>query len=258
MRNIKLVATGAFLALVLLLGFGPAAQASNINSITVNSYTATTGLNITLKDAYNHVLLSGGETGAEFRVHIDLGNNNFQDVIGYCTDVFQNVGTGTYSNNYNLYNASTSPTWSSSQQAAAWLLGNYDPSLGNPYSYSMQTTINALQAAIWEVTYDYSATGSYSLGGGRLTFNNLDGTVAALANSYLTALGSAQTGGTVALNGMGFSGALVSGYNQDLIVGNVGSVPEPGSMLLFGSAAGLLGWLRRRKGQAGTEAGTEA
>ena len=254
MRNIKLVATGAFLAMVLLLGFGPAAQASNINSITVNSYTGTTGLNLTL---YGNYL--GAETGAEFKVHVDLGNNNFQDVIGYCIDLYQSVGTTTYTNNYNLYNASTSPTWSSSQQAAAWLLGHYDPSLGNPYSNSMQTTINALQAAIWEVTYDYSATGNYSLTSGNLRYNNLDGTVAALANSYLTALGAAQTGGLVALNGMGFSGALVSGYNQDLIVGNVGSsVPEPGSMLLFGSAAGLLGWLRRRKGQAGTGAGTEA
>ncbi|MFH1034140.1 MAG: Cys-Gln thioester bond-forming surface protein [Pseudomonadota bacterium] len=259
MRTTKLSTATALLALVLLLGFGSAAQASNINSITVTGWNLTSGLNVTLKDASNNVIVSGGETGAEFFVHIALGNNNFQDVIGYCIDITQGISQGTYSNNYNLYSASTTPTWSSAQQAAAWLLGHYDPSLGNPYSGNLTTTVSALQAAIWEVTYDYSATGNYNLGAGRLTFNNLDSTVAALANSYLTALGAAQTGGTVGLNNLGFAGALVSGANQDLIVGNAGSVatPEPGSMLLFGSAAGLLGWLRRRRGQVSKGAGQE-
>jgi hypothetical protein len=252
MRNIKFSTTAVFLALALMLGLGSAAQASNINSISVNSWNLTQGVNVTL---YGNNL--GTEQGAEFFVHLDLGNNNFKDVIGYCIDLNQGIGQGTYSNNYNLYTVgSTSYPETSAQQAAAWLLGHYDPAVGNPYNGNLSQTVTALQVAIWEVTYDYNSTGTYNLTGGNVKFNSLDSTVAALANSYLTGLGAAQTGGTVGLNGLSFSGALVSGSNQDLIVGNVatGATPEPGSMLLFGSAAGLLGWLRRRKAQASQEA----
>jgi hypothetical protein len=250
MNRIKLTAATALLGLGLLLGLSPAALASSINTLTVTDWNKTSGVNVTL---YGNYL--GTKTGAEFYVHMDLGNNNFQDVVGYCTDLYQTIDKGPAYTSYNLYSSSTSPTWSSSQQAAAWLLGHYDPGLGNPYTGNLTTTVTALQVAIWEVTYDYSSTGNYYLGYGNIKFNSLDSTIAALANSYLSALGSAQRGGTVALNGLNFAGAVGSDYKQDLIVGNVaiGATPEPGSMLLFGSAAGLLGWLRRRKAQTSRE-----
>jgi len=238
MSKIKFQIAAAILTVFITLGLGTAAQADTINSLTITGYTITNAVDVTVNG--NHL---GNEYGAEFRAHLDLGNNNFQDVIGYCVDLFQSIGIGTYSG-YNLSPVSSSD----STQAAAWLMGHYAPGLGNPYSpNSLTTTITALQVAIWEVTYDYSSTGSYNLGSGNFYASNLDSAIGNLANSYLTALGSAN----VNLTGLNFSGVARSESNQDLIVGNT---PEPGSMILFGSAAGLMGWLRRRRGQAKQDA----
>lgn len=224
-------ATAAILFVCVLLGLGGAAQADAINTLTVTGYTVTSGVNVTIGGQN-----LGTKYGAQFNVHLDLGNNNFEDVIAYCIDLYQTIGTGTFTG-YALNPVSES----GSTQAAAWLLGHYAPGLGNPYSpNSLTTTITALQVAIWEVTYDYSSSGSYSLGGGNFKASNLSTAVANLANSYLTALGGANP----TLTGLDFAGVVRSSKNQDLIVGNT---PEPGSMILFGSAAGLMGWLRRRR-----------
>ncbi|MBI5524189.1 MAG: PEP-CTERM sorting domain-containing protein [Desulfarculus sp.] len=225
------IAFTAVLLVCVLLGLGGAAQADTINSLTVTGYTVTSGVNVTLNGQN-----LGTKYGAQFNVHLGLGNNNFQDVIAYCVDLYQTIGTGTYTG-YSLNPVSES----GSTQAAAWLLGHYAPGLGNPYApNSLTTTITALQVAIWEVTYDYSSSGSYALGGGNFKASGLTTAVANLANSYLTAL----SGANPTLTGLQFSGVARSGANQDLIVGNT---PEPGSMILFGSAAGLMGWLRRRR-----------
>lgn len=224
-------ASAAVLFVCLLLGLGAAAQAESINTLTVSGYTLTSGVNVTIGGQN-----LGTKYGAQFNVHLDLGNNNFQDVIAYCVDLYDTIGVGTYTG-YTL-----NPVGSSDQaQAAAWLLGHYAPGLGNPYApNSLATTITALQVAIWEVTYDYSDSGNYSLTGGNFKASGLSSAVALLANSYLTNLGAADP----TLTGLAFSGVVRSGKNQDLIVG---STPEPGSMILFGSAAGLMGWLRRRR-----------
>lgn len=224
-------ATIAVLFVCVMLGLAGSAQADAINSLTVTGYTVTQGVNVTIGGQN-----LGTKYGAQFNVHLDLGNNNFQDVIAYCVDLYQTIGVGTYTG-YTLNSVASSD----STQAAAWLLGHYAPGLGNPYApNSLSTTITALQVAIWEVTYDYSSSGSYSLGGGNFKASGLSSAVATLANSYLTALAGANP----TLTGLQFSGVAVSGKNQDLIVGNT---PEPGSMILFGSAAGLMGWLRRRR-----------
>jgi hypothetical protein len=240
------ITAAAILFACLMLGMGTVAQADSMTSLTITGYNLTQGVNVTL----NNVNL-GTKYGAEFFGRVNLGNNNFEDVVGYCIDLYDTVGTGTYTS-YGL-----SPVTSSgSTQQAAWLLGHYDPSLGNPYSpNSLSTTITALQVAIWEVTFDYSSSGIYNLTSGSFKTSGLSTAVANLANSYLTALSAANLGA----NGLDFSGVVRSGTNlasdgrtltggsQDLIVGNT---PEPGSMVLFGSAAGLMGWLRRRRAQA--------
>ena len=257
MNRLKFSTATAFLALVLVLGLGSAARAETINTLTITSWNLTYQVGVTK----NNVNM-GLERGFESFVHLDFGNNNFQDVIGYCVDLDQNISSKTPYGGY-VFTA-TSPSSLAKYQAAAWLLGHYDPFLNNqPQDL---TVITALQIAIWEATYDTGTTGGYSLTGGNVKFNlsnlwsgynntnhTLADNITNLANSYLTALGAAQTNGLVGLTGLGFSGVAISGANQDLIVGNVNAVPEPGSMLLFGSAAGLLGWLRRRKGQAKQE-----
>jgi hypothetical protein len=100
----------------------------------------------------------------------------------------------------------------------------------------------------------FSADGNTMSIGGYLNnmLNNLTGSAVlndlATSNSpsfILTVTANSRTSGMIAaLN----SSALSSWADLDGTVGlSVSSVPEPGSMLLFGSAAGLLGWLRRRR-----------
>ncbi|MFH1034139.1 MAG: PEP-CTERM sorting domain-containing protein [Pseudomonadota bacterium] len=237
MSRIKLhFAAATLLTLCLLLGLNTAAQADSINSLSITGYTISNAVDVTVNG--NHL---GNKQGAQFSGTIDLGYGNFQDVIGYCIDLLQTVGTGTFTD-YSLAAVSSSANY----QAAAWLLGHYAPGLGNSYTGSLSTTITALQVAIWEVTYDYSAAGTYSLTSGNFYASNLDSGISSLATSYLQAMVAADTTQT----GLGFSGALVSASHQDLIVGSpTSATPEPASMLLFGSAAGLMGWLRRRQGR---------
>ncbi len=242
MSKIKLnLAAAMILTLGMLLGLNSPARADSIDLLTITGYNLTSGVNVTVNGAN-----LGTKYGAEFYGTIDLaGNNNFQDVVGYCVDLYQTVGSGTYSDYY-----LASVGGSASTQAAAWLLGHYAPGLGNAYSGSLTTTITALQLAIWEVTYDYSAGGSYSLSAGNFYTSGLDSGISSLATSYLQAMVASD----VTQTGLGFSGVLRSESHQDLIVGATsGATPEPASMLLFGSAAGLMGWLRRRQSKRQAE-----
>lgn len=236
MAKMKLNLAAAVILTLVLLGWGGPVQADSISSLTITGYTLTDGVDVTVNG--NHL---GTKYGTEFYGTINLGNNNFQDVIGYCVDLLQTTGTGTYTD-YSLASASSGANY----QAAAWLLSYYAPGLGNSYGGSLTTTITALQLAIWEVTYDYNAGGTYSFSSGNFYASNLSSGVSALATSYLQAMVASDVTNT----GLGFSGVPQSSSHQDLIVGAAsGSTPEPASMLLFGSAAGVMGWLRRRQNQ---------
>ncbi len=228
MRKLTLHAV-TILGICLLVGLSSPARADDINTISLASVTWGNQVDVTL---------NGSHLGLENTAEMNLLLNGFQDVIGYCVAINQNVTVGgTYGGSFLVDPTSGGP----STLGAAWLVDHYAPGLGNPYSPNyLASTITALQVAIWEVTYDYSTSGTYSLNSGAFSVANLDSGISNLANSYLKAMVAAD----FTQSGLNSSGVLVAGTVEPP------SVPEPGSMLLFGSAAGLLGWLRRRKGQA--------
>ncbi|MBI4799171.1 MAG: Cys-Gln thioester bond-forming surface protein [Desulfarculus sp.] len=235
----RISASAALLALALVLGFSPAARAEHINTLTLTGITW--GYNASI--SFNHGSSRTVSTG-EMQVTL----NNFQDVIAYCVDLNQSIGFTSY-NTYDMY--PINQTMSTLQ--AGWLLGHYGPGLGYAHAgYSTAASITALQLAIWEVTYDYASTydttgSSTALSTGNfIAYNvaNENSTVRSLALSYLASLPTQLA--QLTLTGLGYGGVARSGSQQDLVVG-ANAVPGPGSMLLFGSAAGLLGWWRRRQ-----------
>lgn len=240
MNRRRISAAAAVLALVLALGAGSVARAEHIDSLALTSITWGYNANISLFHGSSRSVATG-----EMQVTL----NNFQDVIAYCVELNQTIGFTTY-NTYDMY--PINQTMSTLQ--AGWLLGHYGPGLGYAHAgYSTAASITALQLAIWEVTYDYASTydtygSSTALTTGNfIAYNvaNENSTVRSLALSYLASIPTQLA--QLTLTGLGYSGVARSGGQQDLVVGAANAVPEPGSMLLLGSAAGLLGWWRRRQ-----------
>jgi hypothetical protein len=174
---------------------------------------------------------------AEFSVRVD----DFSDMVAYCVELQQTINQSTYQ--VTLDPVQDHPI---STLQAAWLLGHYAPGLGLAGSgLSLKASITALQIAIWEVIYDHAntdlASGSFVL---KSVYGSESALVQQLATQYLASLPD-----EIASTGLTIAGVTRSNKVQDLIYGDKssGATPEPGSMLLFGSAAACVGWLRRRK-----------
>jgi hypothetical protein len=112
-------------------------------------------------------------------------------------------------------------------------------------------------------TISFSADGNTMAIGGYLDsmLNNLTGSAvlndlaASNAPSFLLTLtaNSRTTDMITALNSSALSSWVDLGGSVGMTINPVPSVPEPGTMVLFGSAAGLMGWLRRRRERQGKE-----
>lgn len=212
-----------------LLSFAVKAEASQLEV-----------LNWTLGHQIQYSLNSGADKNAwTAQMHVSL--DNFNDILAYCVDLGQSINKGVE------YTVTVDPlqTHPISSLQAAWLMGHYAPGLGLATAgYSLQTNITALQVAIWEVIYDHA---SVDLGAGSFVLKNVysseSAQVQTLANQYLASLPS-----DIGSTGLSFAGVTRSSAVQDLVVG---TTPEPGSLLLFGSAvAAGLGWRRRRRQRA--------
>jgi hypothetical protein len=147
------------------------------------------------------------------------------------------------------------------QLEAAWLVHEFSSLAGGQVG---KDVITALQIAIWEVTYDHDATylghkGS-DLYDGKIIYGQRSNSanILTLAETYLDAMPKTLSGLRSSMADKRWG--IASGRNaQTLVWGAPGSVnpsavPEPGTMLLFGSAMGLGAFMRRRKAKKQTGA----
>ena len=144
-----------------------------------------------------------------------------------------------------------------------WIMQNYAPGLGNSQAgYDATELLTAVQIAIWEVRYENygpppSSGVSYDLTAGKWWLQGYvpatDIAPAQYGNNYQKSVDMAEiiltnlTGANITADTFGdFFGIYERGGVQDLAFG---STPEPASMLLFASALGAGGWIRRRMGK---------
>ena len=224
-----------FGVLVMIIGSFPKLLAAvSVAGIIAMSAASAATLNVTYQDstvfgtpnlskAVN--ITSPGYTGAvrvgQFRLSGDSGFGNF---LAFCVDLAKFMSTG---NSY---------TTSSGSAFGATVDGYIDRLFTSAYA-SVDTAVKgaAFQLALWEIISD---TGSgYNLAGG--SFKATAGSaVINQANSYLTGLAGASTGGYSITY-------LNSNTSQNLVT--VSPVPLPAALGMLGVGIASLFGLRRRK-----------
>ncbi|RJX31869.1 MAG: PEP-CTERM sorting domain-containing protein [Desulfarculus sp.] len=217
----KRVLTAVFLALLLIPG------AALADTITYNGIQQP-GLNIKGYVDYNRKYASTGE--------FDISWNEEEVLAAYCTSILSYGVGGSYNVtalsdfDYSIYN---------NLYRAAWIMDNYAPGLGYDSDYYSDTmAATAVQSAIWALLtpYRYSPFYLSSVTSGSSTerYRSKELYTQILAESAGIDFGS------YAFQNM-FYFADSNQNKQDLLfaTAKTSSVPEPGSMLLFGSA--LLG-----------------
>ena len=232
----RVITVGCLLAAMLALGGTLGVSAARASEMRVLDWTL--GYQI----QYN---LSGGGNKNAYTAEMKIRLDDFGDMLAYCVDLGQTINKGVN------YDVTLNPLQDHpiSTLQAAWLMGHYAPGLGLAGGgYSLSASISALQIAIWEVIYDHAnqdlASGSFVL---KNVYGSESDTVKQLATQYLSNLPT-----HISSTGLTIAGVARSPDVQDLLYGKNtgGAVPEPGSLLLFGSAAACLGWWRRRQARA--------
>jgi hypothetical protein len=204
-----------------------------------------------------------GQKNSSATVQFDASLKNYgtggQDfnAIGYCVDLGHTIHQNTL---YEVGNLQQFTSFDQNQKEAAWLIHTYSPGLGYNSNYSLKTTIAALQAAVWSIVYDTSTSrfdidsGNFYLDAGWSGLKQW--AIRSLAQSMLNTLPTIN-GGTIGLGSITWSANAKDVYKygtesraQELMLASKSvptTVPEPGTMILFGSALFGVGYMRRRK-----------
>ncbi|MEW5912657.1 MAG: Cys-Gln thioester bond-forming surface protein [Thermodesulfobacteriota bacterium] len=222
----------ALFALLLVLAPWAAAQA---DTITYNGVQQA-GLNIKGYVDYSRRYASTGE--------FDISWNEEEVLAAYCADILSSGLGGSYnvsalSNfDYHIYN---------NLYRAAWIMENYAPGLGYDSSYYSDTVAaTAVQSAVWALLtpYRYSPFSLSSVTSGSSTEKSR---AKALYTQILAASAGIDFGSYAFQNMFYFADSNQDKQNLLFATAQPGpSVPEPGTMLLMGSAL-LSGLGLRRK-----------
>lgn len=204
--------------------------------------------------------LSGLNTNGAMiqQVSTNLGNEymgslsvtwDSRNYLAYCVDLYSAVGVpGTMNANPRPMSelpsgAEVNPPQVNADtgRRVAWLYNTYQ--LGGLISNVNQAS--ALQAAIWEVLYDWTGvTSSLNMTSGNFYLTNAASPITTTAQSYLTALDTnTYSGSNVYWLDTNIEGL---GNGQDFVVG---AVPAPAAIALLGLGSVGLAFLRRRKAQ---------
>lgn len=162
-----------------------------------------------------------------------------QEVLAaYCADMLTFGVGGEYK--VQALSAYDYETYSSLYQAA-WIMENYSPSLSTVDDAYATETVTAVQAALWNLLSDWDLTKVYGTKWQKNYTTNLYYQILAEAAGVDFSTYTFQNEFHFAQSEQG---------RQDLLFATSGVVgaPEPGSLLLMGSAlAGAWGYMRRRK-----------
>ncbi len=231
-----------FVALLLILGLVtvPAGMAS-ASQVPVLVDVVGTGYR-TVVSIYDGIMpYSGGVYAERFDLKITGVTGQSYRTIGYCVDLAH-------------YSRDPFQAWSQiptgDYVSASWLMDSYEPYYnGAMAGYTARETSNALQVAIWETIADLGPSGSWNLGSGLFRLTSAPANVYALAGVMLDSLVGAQNAGQVTLANLKRSYTVLNGSRNTPVAQGmlaVSGTPEPGSLLLLGSAIGYLGLRRRR------------
>lgn len=232
-----------FLALAMVIALPVMAQAAQI---TVNY---TMGDTVYFVRDGNTGKSATAEFGAVLSNYPTTGSNF--SAIGYCVDLDHTILNNTL---YNVGDLQEYNTFSQKQKEAAWLIHKFAPGITGNAS-SLGTTIAALQAAIWTVFYDTGANRFSVTGGNFYLQSGIGSAYGALAQTMLNSLKLASSTG-ISIGSIKWSAHAKELYTkgedrgQELMLAArvvPSTVPEPGSLILFGSALFGGGFLRRRR-----------
>jgi hypothetical protein len=231
----------------LTLGLGVAvlfaAQPAAADTIELNSFWAGSG-NVTIDftgtnwhdgSTVTGLHESGGSGGFKtYDLTTDPGRTNaFQS---FCVDIFHSFNFITDS-----FDVLKPATIISSQAAVdlGRLYTNHQADISS--TGSSATNESAFQLAVWEIVNERS--GTYSLNGGQF---NATGTGSALANTWLSELGTASNSAyTANIWTVQSMLSVGKGYAQDVVV--FAPVPEPQTYAMMLVGLGLIGFTARRK-----------
>lgn len=193
--------------------------------ITYNGTDANRGRRIDFK--------VDGQNKRYFAGVYDITIDSTLDTIAMCVELFKTIGPDTY-------NLTTAPPSSINSGARiSWLVENFLQLIDT------QDGGAGLQLALWDLVHD----GGDGFAAGRVRSNNSTNLqVLSIANRFLSASNGQSSNGAVVL----FTNNIDNGkMRQTLITGGPtpggDQVPEPGTVILIGSALLAAGLLRRRR-----------
>ena len=218
--NIK-TAKNSVAAMALGLAFAATAASATTVNVTYQSGGVFGTPNLSQVAKINSPSHNGAVHAGPFRL---AGSGGFGNFVGFCIDLAKNMSNG------NAYTTATSSAHGSAVDA------NIDRLFTSSYA-SVNTAVEgaAFQLALWEIITDTGSSLGFSSGS---FLASASGAVMTQANSYLSALSGASTGGYNI-------SYLNSGTSQNLVT--VSPVPLPAALGMLGLGIASLFGLRRRK-----------